>query len=199
MSRPIPQTQPMTRPRSRRVAGTPYLLPLGLLALALLLLGGCERSEEPELLVTTDHEEWTRTTTTPLTFPVPGHGSGERRIYINPVGETVEPPVSSEEPWEYPEGTIILKEIYPSPDPPEDAPPDSLTIMVKQPDHPMSRGGWVWLVKEPGSDEERVFAEQFCVTCHANANEEHPYGDGNPEGQFRDYAYYPYRGEETQD
>jgi hypothetical protein len=169
------------------------------LLFALFVLSGCQGTEEPELMVTTEHEEWARTTTNPLTFPVPGHGAGERRIFINPLGESVEPPASPEEAWEYPEGTIILKEVYPSPDPPEDAPPDSLAIMVKQPDHPMSRGGWVWLVKQPGSEEERIFTEQFCITCHANANEKHPYGDGNPHEQFRDYVYYPYRGEETQD
>lgn len=135
----------------------------------------------------------------PLTFPVPGHGAGERRIFINPVGETVEPPQDSSEPWNYPSGTIIVKEVYPSPDPPDDAPPDSLLVMVKDPEHPLSRGGWIWLSKEPGSEDERIFTEQFCVTCHANANEEHPYGDGNREEQFRDYVYYPFRERGNQD
>lgn len=169
------------------------------LLIPLLLLSGCQEQEEPSPLVTVDHSGWSRTTTMPLTFPVPGHGSGERRIFINPVGETVEPPADSSEPWRYPTGTIIAKEVYPSADPPEDAPPDSLLIMVKDPQHPLSRGGWVWLSKEPGSEEERIFTEQFCVTCHANANEEHPYDDGNREGQFRDYVYYPFRGREDQD
>ncbi|MFW6329744.1 MAG: cytochrome P460 family protein, partial [Alkalispirochaetaceae bacterium] len=164
-------------------------IPLLLLpaAFAVLILG-CAGDGEQEPLVTGNHENWSRTTTETLDFPVPGHGGGARRIFINPTGETVEPPDSAQEPWDYPDGTIIVKEIYSSSDPPEDVPPDSLTIMVKDRDHPMSRGGWVWITKSPGSDRETIFTEQFCVTCHANANEEHPYGDNNREGQFRDYT-----------
>ncbi len=30
----------------------------------------------------------------------------------------------------------------------------------------------------------------FCITCHANANEKHPYGDKNPNEEFRDYVYF---------
>jgi hypothetical protein len=30
----------------------------------------------------------------------------------------------------------------------------------------------------------------FCVTCHANANEKHPYGDRNPREEFRDYVFF---------
>lgn len=186
----------MANQRRRRGApcrGRPlsYLLLLG--AVSLLFLGCAE--EEPPPLVIEDHSGWARTTNRTLDFPVPGHGDGERRIFINAVGATVQQPASEESPWEYPEGTVIVKEVYEAPAPPEDAPPSMLTIMVKRPDHPSSRGGWVWLTKQPGSEEQRIFTEQFCVTCHANANEEHPYGEGNPAEQFRDYVYYPYTGE----
>mgnify|MGYP006272803175 CR=1 FL=1 len=178
---------------THRRSGSPLLL---MVALASLLLPvGCAGDEEPPPLVIEDHSGWSRTTTATLNFPVPGHGAGERKIFINPRGEEVEQPESASEPWNYPEGTVIVKEVYAEPDPPEDAPPSSLAIMVKAPDHPSNRGGWVWIGKEPGSDEQRIFTEQFCVTCHTNANEEHPYNDGNPEEQFRDYVYYPYTGE----
>jgi len=30
----------------------------------------------------------------------------------------------------------------------------------------------------------------FCITCHANANEKQSYGDGNPAEEFRDYVYF---------
>jgi hypothetical protein len=30
----------------------------------------------------------------------------------------------------------------------------------------------------------------FCITCHSNANEKHPYGDGNANEEFRDYVYF---------
>lgn len=174
-------------------------LPPVLVIAALLLLLGCERDSGEERFVTVDHAGWARTTSERLDFQVPGHGAGARRIYINPVGETVEPPASADEAWDYPQGTIIVKEVYASANPPEDAPPERLAIMVKNPDHPMSRGGWIWIGKSPGSDEERVFTEQFCVTCHANANEQHPYSDRNREGQFRDYTFYPYWGRTTID
>ena len=38
----------------------------------------------------------------------------------------------------------------------------------------------------------------FCITCHSNANEKHPYGDGNANEEFRDYVYFvPGEGEPT--
>ena len=132
-----------------------------------LLVSACTGEAEAGLLVQVDHSDWAQTTAEHLSFPVPGHGDGQRRIFINAVGQTG-----------------------------EGVTPQSLAIMVKDPDHPMSRGGWVWLSKDPDSGEERIFDEQFCVTCHANANEEHPYSDGNREGQFRDFVFYPYWGRE---
>jgi two-component system, sensor histidine kinase YesM len=35
--------------------------------------------------------------------------------------------------------------------------------------------------------KEAVFMGNFCITFHANANEKHPCGDGNPNEEFRDY------------
>ena len=167
-----------------------YCIPL------LLFLASCAQQEREKEYVPEDYAQWERTTDTRLDFPVPGHGSGLRKIYIDPTGQTVEPPEGSDEAWQYPDGTIIVKEIYPSPEPSDGVAPDSLAVMVKSPQDPRSRGGWLWITTEPGSDEERIFTEQFCVTCHSNANEEHPYGDGNPGEEYRDFVYYPYRGEE---
>jgi hypothetical protein len=63
------------------------------------------------------------------------------------------------------------------------------TVMVKAPDDPRAKGGWIWLVKDLASGKETVFTTNYCVTCHANANEKHPYGDKNPGEEFRDYLF----------
>jgi hypothetical protein len=64
------------------------------------------------------------------------------------------------------------------------------SFMVKEPGDPRAKCGWLWITKEQGG-EERVFEGNFCVTCHANANERHPYFDGNPREEFRDYVFFP--------
>ncbi|RPJ03990.1 MAG: hypothetical protein EHM28_14230, partial [Spirochaetaceae bacterium] len=79
--------------------------------------------------------------------------------------------------------------------PSTDAKPTSLTVMIKSPDDPRARGGWLWIVKNPATNRETVMRNQFCITCHANANESHPYGDKNPNREFRDYVFFVY--EET--
>ena len=86
----------------------------------------------------------------------------------------------------------MIKEIYTGSGESVSGKPSMLTIMVKRKDHPSARGGWLWIVKKPDSGDETVISEEFCITCHANANEKHPYGDRNPEGEVRDYLFFPY-------
>jgi hypothetical protein len=62
--------------------------------------------------------------------------------------------------------------------------------MVKRPDHEQAQGGWVWISRDPESGTETIFDDQFCVNCHSNANESHPYGTGNPAEAFRDYVFH---------
>jgi hypothetical protein len=152
----------------------------------MLWVTGCA-PESPEYLGA-DYSKWHRTVEQDLTATVPGHGAGLRRIYINSVGTNV----PTEGTIRYPEGTVIIKEVYPVSDPPPEEEPRLLTGMVKAPEVPESRGGWVWVLREVESGEETVFAEEYCITCHANANESHPYGDGNPNEVFRDFVFYPY-------
>ena len=64
--------------------------------------------------------------------------------------------------------------------------------MLKRPGHPQARAGWLWIVKDIPSGKETIISEEFCVTCHANANERHPYGDRNPTEDFRDFLFFPY-------
>jgi len=47
-------------------------------------------------------------------------------------------------------------------------------------------------VYSPGTAKETVITEEFCITCHGNANESHPYGDKNPNNEYRDYLFFPY-------
>ena len=77
-----------------------------------------------------------------------------------------------------------------------DKEPFQLTIMIKDREHPSARGGWIWLVKDTRTGEEKIIDIEFCITCHANANEPHPYGDMNKNAEFRDYVFFPGRFEE---
>lgn len=151
-----------------------------------ILLGalffGCSEKETTPLLPE-EYTSWERTTEEVLDHPIPGHGSNQRIIYINETGTSV--PLGGDGSVTYPTGTIVIKEVYND--------PMVLTAMVKDPENPDARGGWVWLTKNPETGEESLVREEFCITCHANANEQHPYGDGNRDERFRDYLFYPYR------
>ena len=68
-----------------------------------------------------------------------------------------------------------------------------LTVMIKDPDHPNAQGGWVWVVKQLDSGREVKFTSDFCVNCHDGANGRHPYADKNPDQEFRDYVFYPWK------
>ena len=91
---------------------------------------------------------------------------------------------------EFPEGTIIAKEIYAGSSPEPGAEPTMVTAMVKDPEHPAARGGWVWVVKDLSMGKERIITGDFCFTCHGNANEGHPYGDKNKDENFRDFVFF---------
>ena len=71
-----------------------------------------------------------------------------------------------------------------------------LTIMVKAGDHPDAIRGWVWLTKDPATGEETIISQQFCAACHSQANQSHPYGDGNSDNEHRDCVFIPYSSQE---
>lgn len=158
-------------------------------ALATLMasIAGCE-SEEAAPLGSIDYSGWRQTTSAVLNSPIPGHGDGLRRVFANDLAFSA--PVASDGSIEYPDGSIFVKEVYGSASPsPSDA-PMAITVMLKAPTDSRSRGGWVWIVRDPASDQETVFDEDFCVTCHATASEAHPYGTGNLGDDFRDYVFH---------
>lgn len=159
---------------------------LGCVAVA--TLAGC--ANEPELVLPDlSYEAWTPTTTAALDFPVPGHGAGLRRVFMNDIGWSASPTPARD--ITYPDGTVVVKEVFATAAPSADALPQALTIMVKDSDSEMARDGWIWLVKDPVTGEETLFADPFCIACHENANEEHPYADGNSQEYFRDYLFHP--------
>lgn len=140
-----------------------------------------------------DWESWKTTTTQKLNYPIPGHMDNYRKIYINESGEQVKKDiVEGRSRYEYPAGTIIAKEVFKGQDYKEGDEPFQITAMVKAPDDPRSQAGWLWIVKDMTTDSETVLTDEFCLTCHANANEGHPYGDENPNSEFRDYVFFPY-------
>ncbi len=134
-----------------------------------------------------DWRLWKVTTGLRLDYPIPGHEDRLRVPRMNGLGfSTVQ---GLDVPLDFPEGTIIAKEVYARRNPLPGEVPVQVTIMVKSPKDPLAKGGWIWISKDLASGKETVFATKFCVGCHANANEAHPYADKNPKGLFRDYVF----------
>ncbi len=167
----------------------PELLALLLLAANLI---GCRKQEAP--LVPAVYSDWKGTTDEELDYPIPGHEEHYRRIYINAIGEGVGIEERDGRVYHtYPNGTVIIKDIFMTLDPLPGETPAKQTVMVKAPNHDQERGGWVWVVKDVPTGQETIIDYEFCFDCHANANEQHPYGDGNPDNEYRDYVFFPYR------
>ncbi len=178
----------------RRITGMP--VPAGLfLTTCLLITAGCAE-EEAATLVDPNYREWSQTVPDTIRGQVPGHGDTLRRIYINDVGTAV---VTTEDEngavdYDYPAGTVIVKEAF-NEEPTTNESPDAITAMVKSPGTDEARGGWIWISKDPETGAEDRSLGDFCLTCHESANEEHPYGGRNVNGEFRDFVFYPYRGD----
>lgn len=156
------------------------------------IFSSCRR-REPVNLVSADYGSWKKTHRVELDYPIPGHEDKYRRIFINALGEN--PAIRTVDGrifHSYPPGTQVIKEIYESAEFREGMRPVMLTVMMKQPDHPLSRGGWLWIVQDRASGRESIISEEFCITCHSNANEKHPYGDRNPKEDHRDFLFFPY-------
>lgn len=141
-----------------------------------------------------DWSKWTRTTDLLLNYRIPGHEDRFRIPFINDVGKAVTTTArDGRTVWEYPKGTIILKEAYKdltAPAPGEK--PISVYGMVKDPKNPKARGGWVWVVRDVASKQESIFTSPMCIDCHSYANAPHPYGDKNPKGENRDFVFLPF-------
>ncbi len=158
-----------------------------------LFLISCQKKEVSVPVVPGNYKDWT-VTAADLNYPIPGHENHYRKIFINPKGEEVQITENNGRIfYNYPGGTVVIKEIYPTLSPEKGTKPISLTVMIKDPDNPKSRDGWVWIVKDLEKNSEKIIDYEFCFDCHTNANEPHQYGDGNPDGEFRDYLFFPFK------
>ncbi len=156
---------------------------------SILAFSAC--SPEPEIYAPADYTDWARTTDTVLDYPIPGHENRLRIPRMNAIGFTASPAKTGNRLiWNFPEGTVIVKEVFSSAKPSPGEKPIQLTIMAKDPKDKRSNGGWLWITKSLPDGQETVFTGNFCITCHENANEKHPYGDRNPDEDFRDYLYF---------
>lgn len=159
--------------------------------LSAAFLASCAPKPEARALVPDDFSTWGRTTELRLDYPIPGHEDNLRIIYMNDLGfgftRTIE---DQAERVVFPEGTVIAKAIFDGSAPEPGATPMMVTAMVKAVDNPDAKGGWVWVVKDLVLGKETIIKGDFCYTCHANANEAHPYGDKNQDENLRDYVFF---------
>lgn len=162
---------------------------LVVLFLTLALAGSCAKAERPPLLPA-GHGNWRTTTDVRLDYPIPGHEDRFRVIRMNEKGFGFSGSAGEPGGFVFPEGTIIAKDIYAVSDPGPDDRPAMVTAMVKAESDPDARGGWLWVVKDLEKGAETVMTGDFCVRCHANANEAHPYGWKNPGAVFADYVFF---------
>jgi hypothetical protein len=162
---------------------------LAVLAAALGLIA-C-KGKAPVVYATPDYPTWQRTTNEILDYPIPGHQDRLRVPRMNEIGFRAQPTVENgKRHWSFPEGTVIVKEVFRTPKPAAGEGPIQLTIMAKASKDPRAQGGWLWITRDLPGGTDAVFMGNYCITCHANANEKHPYGDGNPNEEFRDYVYF---------
>jgi hypothetical protein len=141
-------------------------------------------------LVPDGYRSWSLTTNVRLDYPIPGHEDRYRVIQMNEKGFTFTRAEGPSGRVDFPEGTIIAKDIFPTSNPGPTDLPVMLTAMIKAPSDPDARGGWLWVIKDLSSGMETLQKGDFCVRCHANANEAHPYGSKNPGGAFSDYVFF---------
>ena len=168
-----------------------------LVMLTVIVLGSCENEQPP--LLGDDFSSWSQLNDEVITADIPGHGSSIRNIFINDVGTGVTTVTSGARIlWEYPRDTVIIKTVTVPGESESSAETTMLLGMVKDPGHKDNQGGWIWLTRDPRTGEEMIFASEYCVTCHADANERRtstdriPTGVPNPDREFRDFVFFPY-------
>lgn len=153
------------------------------------LIFSCAKPRQ-QILIPSDYSRWKTTTGIVLDYPIPGHEDRFRVIHINDKGLGFTRDGGSPERITFPEGTIIAKDIFAVKNPGPSDLPVMVTAMVKSGSDPRARGGWLWVVKDLKLGKESIMTGDFCVRCHDNANEKHPYGWKNPGGAFADYVFF---------
>lgn len=141
--------------------------------------------------IPSDYTSWKLSTEKKLDYPIPGHENRFRIPYINAIGlDFTSKLINGKNRIEFPEGTIIAKDIYANNPPLANEKPVFATIMLKASGDSEAMGGWLWIMRDSATQEETIVKNRFCLNCHANANEAHPYADGNVNEEFRDYVFF---------
>lgn len=114
-----------------------------------------------------DYKSWETASDTPSTGPSPGLGAvhkgpeGYRMVYVNDVGRDV---LKGDGPYEYPKGTILVKEQYDDQAAYESGEGADVTVSLKVDDAAEGgAGNWQWAAgyKEAAGDDA------FCSGCHS--------------------------------
>ncbi len=154
-----------------------------------LALVSCAKAPAPRAaLLPADYPDLAKSVDRLLDYPIPGHGDDARLIFMNGTAFAAAS-APKDGAVTFPEGSVVIKEIYEGLKPAAGQAPAMLTAMVKAPGDPAAIDGWIWVVKDLSTGTESVMDADFCATCHAAANEAHPYGDKNPAEAFRDGVF----------
>jgi len=114
-----------------------------------------------------DYESWTRVTDEPSTGPSPGLGAvhkgpeGYRHVYVNDAGRDT---ILGDGPYEYPEGTVIVKEQYDDLAALESGEGAEVTVSLKIADvEGAGKDNWQWADSYKSSAGDSA----FCSGCHS--------------------------------
>lgn len=136
-----------------------------------VLVAGCATITPPFLRDAdarwADYKTWETASDTPSTGPSPGLGAvhkgpqGYRMVYVNDVGRDV---LKGDGPYEYPEGTVIVKEQYDDQAAYEAGTDPDVTVSLKVADVEGARGdNWQWADSYKGTAGDSA----FCSGCHS--------------------------------
>jgi hypothetical protein len=102
---------------------------------------------------------------------------GYREVFVNKAGERT---MKGKAPYVYPEGTVIVREVYRDKEAWEAKTTPVLTISMK-----LAKGAapdskdWEYVLAVPGKQEQRGRGKsetgQFCTKCHLNAKQSNDY------------------------
>ena len=134
------------------------------------MVGGCAsvtapfRDADPRWA---DYKSWTKVSDEPSTGPSLGLGTvhkgpdGYRVVYANDVAREM---ITGEGPYEYPEGTVVVKEQYDDRAAYESGEEAEITVSLKVAAEPGAGGAnWQWATGYKGRAED----SQFCSSCHS--------------------------------
>ncbi len=147
-----------------------------------------EKAIEEQLTIPENYQKWKQPAEKILDYTIPGHGASARIIYANSEAYNyTETNINDSVKITYPDGTIIIKEVYNKKESIGKSLP-VLDIMIKNSKSADAVNGWLYYMQTPGGKPELIKG-RMCVGCHEAANDPHPYFDKNINEDFRDYLF----------